>query len=296
MANTDCGRPASRPGDQVQLQQVIINLVVNAVEAMSEVVDRPRELTIVAGKGDSNELFVEVQDTGPGLDQANLDRLFHSFYTTKPEGMGMGLAISARSSRLMADGYRQRRMSLTALSFGSRCRSRARRRRTRSRRLPNQRRHRARIRISLPRNPSSSGECSLKSASHPQKTVLGGSVDRGGLTRTASSSRTCPLDRQNVESRSRAPTRRSRKRRSIGLRASAMACSEVLARGLVPPAAQLKLAKRRRVEGIRGEAIAVGNGADLFEPTLGPLILRDRDGTVQRDNRRGTYRHQRVVQ
>ena len=82
------------PGDQVQLQQVIINLVVNAVEAMSEVVDRPRELTIVAGKGDSNELFVEVQDTGPGLDQANLDRLFHSFYTTKPEGMGMGLAIS----------------------------------------------------------------------------------------------------------------------------------------------------------------------------------------------------------
>ena len=68
--------------------------LINAVEAMSEVGDRPRELTIVAGKGDSNELFVEVQDTGPGLDQANLDRLFHSFYTTKPEGMGMGLAIS----------------------------------------------------------------------------------------------------------------------------------------------------------------------------------------------------------
>ena len=82
------------PGDRVQLQQVIINLVVNAVEAMSEVGDRPRELTIVAGNGDSNELFVEVQDTGPGLDQAKLDRLFHSFYTTKPEGMGMGLAIS----------------------------------------------------------------------------------------------------------------------------------------------------------------------------------------------------------
>jgi two-component system, LuxR family, sensor kinase FixL len=82
------------PGDRVQQQQVIINLVVNAVEAMNEVGDRPRELTIVAGRGDSNELFVEVQDTGPGLDQANLDRLFHSFYTTKPEGTGMGLAIS----------------------------------------------------------------------------------------------------------------------------------------------------------------------------------------------------------
>jgi signal transduction histidine kinase len=82
------------PGDRVQLQQVIINLVVNAIEAMSEVGDRRRELTIIAGKGDSNELSVEVQDTGPGLDQANLNQLFHSLYTTKPEGMGMGLAIS----------------------------------------------------------------------------------------------------------------------------------------------------------------------------------------------------------
>ena len=54
--------------------------------------DRASSTIVVAE--DSNELFVEVQDTGPGLDQANLDRLFHSFYTTKPEGMGMGLAIS----------------------------------------------------------------------------------------------------------------------------------------------------------------------------------------------------------
>ena len=82
------------PGDRVQLQQVIVNLIVNAVEAMSGASDGPRELTIASGADDSNDVFVEVQDTGPGLDPANLDRLFQSFYTTKPDGMGMGLAIS----------------------------------------------------------------------------------------------------------------------------------------------------------------------------------------------------------
>jgi signal transduction histidine kinase len=78
----------------VQLQQVTTNLIVNAMEAMSDVSEGPRELTIVSGAGSSNDVFVEVQDTGPGLDPANLDRLFQSFYTTKPDGMGMGLAIS----------------------------------------------------------------------------------------------------------------------------------------------------------------------------------------------------------
>ena len=82
------------PGDRVQLQQVIVNLIVNAVEAMSGASDGPRELTIASGADDSNDVFVEVQDTGPGLDPAKLDRLFQSFYTTKPDGMGMGLAIS----------------------------------------------------------------------------------------------------------------------------------------------------------------------------------------------------------
>jgi C4-dicarboxylate-specific signal transduction histidine kinase len=82
------------PGDRVQLQQVIVNLIVNAVEAMSGASDGPRELTIVSGESDSNKVFVEVRDTGPGLDPASLDRLFQSFYTTKPDGIGMGLAIS----------------------------------------------------------------------------------------------------------------------------------------------------------------------------------------------------------
>jgi PAS domain S-box-containing protein len=82
------------PADRVQLQQVIMNLIVNAVEAMSCVGDRLRELTIASGKDDANDVFVQVQDTGPGLDPANFDRLFQSFYTSKPDGIGMGLAIS----------------------------------------------------------------------------------------------------------------------------------------------------------------------------------------------------------
>jgi signal transduction histidine kinase len=82
------------PGDRVQLQQVIINLVMNAVEAMDGQGYSPRKLTISSGTGSSSDVFVEVQDTGPGLDPAGLDRLFQSFYTTKPDGMGLGLAIS----------------------------------------------------------------------------------------------------------------------------------------------------------------------------------------------------------
>jgi two-component system sensor kinase FixL len=61
---------------------------------MGGVGDRPRELTIVSGIDDASDLFVEVQDAGPGLDPEQLDRLFQSFYTTKPDGIGMGLAIS----------------------------------------------------------------------------------------------------------------------------------------------------------------------------------------------------------
>jgi signal transduction histidine kinase len=79
--------------DRVQLQQVMINLIINAIEAMAGAGDGPRELTIVSGIDDA-DVVVEVQDTGPGLDPEKLDRLFQSFYTTKPDGIGMGLAIS----------------------------------------------------------------------------------------------------------------------------------------------------------------------------------------------------------
>jgi len=79
--------------DRVQLQQVMINLIVNSIEAMAAG-DARRELTMVSGTDGANDVFVEVQDTGPGLDPEKLDRLFQSFYTTKPDGIGMGLAIS----------------------------------------------------------------------------------------------------------------------------------------------------------------------------------------------------------
>jgi NO-binding membrane sensor protein with MHYT domain len=80
-------------GDRVQLQQVILNLIMNAVEAMSGVSDRSRGLLIRTGKDASARVLVAVQDSGPGLNPESFERLFDSFYTTKPGGMGMGLSI-----------------------------------------------------------------------------------------------------------------------------------------------------------------------------------------------------------
>ena len=81
-------------GDRVQLQQVILNLIVNAMEAMSGIDDRARELTIVSGRDDTNAVVVEVRDSGTGLDAQSAERLFEAFYTTKAEGIGIGLSIS----------------------------------------------------------------------------------------------------------------------------------------------------------------------------------------------------------
>jgi C4-dicarboxylate-specific signal transduction histidine kinase len=80
--------------DRVQVQQVILNLITNAVEAMKAEAGGPRELTVNSGWDDETELFIEVRDSGAGLDPAHLDRLFESFHTTKSGGMGLGLAIS----------------------------------------------------------------------------------------------------------------------------------------------------------------------------------------------------------
>jgi PAS domain S-box-containing protein len=79
-------------GDRVQLQQVIINLIINAIEAMSGG-EGPRALLISTAQEASGGVRVGVQDSGPGLDVEGLDRLFDAFYTTKPAGMGMGLSI-----------------------------------------------------------------------------------------------------------------------------------------------------------------------------------------------------------
>ena len=81
-------------GNRVQLQQVILNLVMNGIEAMDTVTDRPREMVIRSSAQESDKVLVAVQDSGIGIDSQNLDKIFDTFYTTKPQGMGMGLAIS----------------------------------------------------------------------------------------------------------------------------------------------------------------------------------------------------------
>ena len=80
-------------GDRVQLQQVIINLVMNAIEAMQSVTDRPRRLAIRSGRDDLGRVFLTVADCGAGVSEADAERIFTPFFTTKSGGMGMGLAI-----------------------------------------------------------------------------------------------------------------------------------------------------------------------------------------------------------
>jgi signal transduction histidine kinase/ligand-binding sensor domain-containing protein len=80
--------------DRVQLQQVILNLIKNGIEAITESGDGPRELLVSSAKDESNGVLIAVRDTGAGFDPQAVSHLFDSFYTTKPEGMGLGLAIS----------------------------------------------------------------------------------------------------------------------------------------------------------------------------------------------------------
>jgi signal transduction histidine kinase len=80
-------------GDRVQLQQVIINLVMNGIEAMQAVKDRPRELVVRSRRDEKQQVLVSVTDCGVGIPAENADRLFNAFFTTKSSGMGMGLSI-----------------------------------------------------------------------------------------------------------------------------------------------------------------------------------------------------------
>ena len=95
-------------GDRVQLQQVILNLVLNATEAMSAVNKGSRELSISTGPSRTNGVLAAVRDSGPGIDPEHIERVFDAFYTTKPSGVGMGLSIcrsiiDAHGGRLWAD-------------------------------------------------------------------------------------------------------------------------------------------------------------------------------------------------
>lgn len=81
-------------GDRVQLQQVILNLVMNGIEAMSSVADRPRHLLVWSRRHEADHVLVALQDFGNGIEPENLKRIFETFFTTKPQGLGMGLAIA----------------------------------------------------------------------------------------------------------------------------------------------------------------------------------------------------------
>jgi signal transduction histidine kinase len=99
-------------GDRVQLQQVVLNLVLNAVEAMGSVAERARTLTIRT-ENDATGIRVAVHDSGPGIDPEHLQRVFDPFYTTKDSGLGMGLSIcrsiiAAHGGRLWADAGQPR--------------------------------------------------------------------------------------------------------------------------------------------------------------------------------------------
>jgi PAS domain S-box-containing protein len=100
-------------GDRIQLQQVVLNLILNAVEAMGSVQERPRELLISTGKTQANSILVGVRDSGPGIDPEHVERVFDAFYTTKQSGVGMGLSIcrsivEAHGGRLWAEANESR--------------------------------------------------------------------------------------------------------------------------------------------------------------------------------------------
>jgi signal transduction histidine kinase len=100
-------------GDRVQLQQVILNLILNAAEAMSAVDEGARELLISSGQSRTNGVLVAVRDSGPGIDPEHIERVFDAFYTTKSSGVGMGLSIcrsiiDAHGGRLWADANEPR--------------------------------------------------------------------------------------------------------------------------------------------------------------------------------------------
>jgi C4-dicarboxylate-specific signal transduction histidine kinase len=80
--------------DRIQLQQVILNLIINAIEAMNALSDGPRDLHVSTKRDDSNGVALTVRDSGAGLDPRELENIFEAFYTTKRDGLGMGLAVS----------------------------------------------------------------------------------------------------------------------------------------------------------------------------------------------------------
>ena len=102
-------------GNRVQLQQVVLNLIMNAVEAMDSVKDRARILKITSHLHESNNVVIAIQDTGTGIDPKNMNRIFEAFFTTKSRGMGMGLSIC----RSIIEAHGDRLWASPGVPYGS---------------------------------------------------------------------------------------------------------------------------------------------------------------------------------
>jgi PAS domain S-box-containing protein len=102
-------------GDRVQLQQVILNLIANGIEAMEPVTDRPRELSIGSRATEDGRVLISVSDCGTGIGPESVDRLFEAFFTTKQEGMGLGLSIS----RTIVEGHGGRLSAIANKPYGA---------------------------------------------------------------------------------------------------------------------------------------------------------------------------------
>jgi len=102
------------PADRLQMKHVLLNLLVNAVEAMSSVRDRPRALRVRSAKNDAGVL-VTVEDSGSGIGKGQADRIFDAFFTTKPHGTGMGLSLA----RSIVESHGGRIWATTEQRFGA---------------------------------------------------------------------------------------------------------------------------------------------------------------------------------
>ena len=101
--------------DRVQIQQVILNLLRNALDSMSAINDRPKQLIIRTAISESDHVTLAVQDSGPGVDPANLERIFDAFYSTKTGGLGMGLSVC----RAIVEAHRGKLWATTGAPHGA---------------------------------------------------------------------------------------------------------------------------------------------------------------------------------
>jgi signal transduction histidine kinase len=107
--------PCPVVGDHVPLKQVLLNLITNAIEAMDVVTDRPRVLSVTSEIPEAQHILVKVQDSGNGIEPDHMDRIFEALFTTKPNGMGIGLALC----RSIVEAHGGRLWASAAIPYGS---------------------------------------------------------------------------------------------------------------------------------------------------------------------------------